>query len=71
MSRIECGELSSVLANGAFAILKGERVLVGQYWLSYLGQGVCGALNVLELIGGAEELATVPRCLRKRSEKNL
>jgi hypothetical protein len=50
---------------------QGEHVLVGQYWLSYLGQGVCGALNVLELIGGAEELATVPRCLRKRSEKNL
>jgi hypothetical protein len=30
--------------------------LVGQSWLSFVGQRVRGALYVMELIGGAEEL---------------
>jgi hypothetical protein len=36
-----------------------EYVLVGQFWLSYVGQGVGEALDMMELTGRVEEMAAI------------
>jgi hypothetical protein len=39
--------------------LQGECVLVGHFWKPYKGQAVGGKWDVMNLSGGAEELAAI------------
>jgi hypothetical protein len=39
--------------------LQGEYVMVGRFWKPYIGQAIGGELDLMVLIGGAEERAAI------------
>jgi hypothetical protein len=68
-------KISNVSADVAVAIFRANMYWLGVYQKFYIGQAVRGELEVMVLIGGAEERAAIQlemgTWLKKRGEENI